>query len=52
MVAPPFKAGIETPTINCVAERQLVSDHRQSAPEEIHASLRDAVPQDCHVSGG
>jgi hypothetical protein len=35
MVARPFKAGIETPMINCVAERQLVHDHRQSTPKKF-----------------
>jgi hypothetical protein len=30
MVARPFKAGTTTPTIDCVAERQLMRDRRQS----------------------
>jgi hypothetical protein len=35
MVARPFMAGVETPTPDCVAERQLMCDHRISAPDSF-----------------
>ena len=35
MVARPFKAGNETPTSNCVAERQLSRNHQRFEPESF-----------------